>query len=520
MKKQFFRSGLIGLLFFLVLFSCDKKEPPEKAVAGFEALSGPYFGQEPQQETAQLFMPGLISTYGRNGNISFLDNGKFCVFTTDETGTQFTYLDGDHWTAPQKVPWGYVQGINDYTLGGDGRTFYWQSNRFTGPNDKEKDVNIWKSERVGLEWTEPVPLPDIVNHPRFNEIYPTATADGTVYYFCSNRPDSQGADIYYNRIKEGEYSATERIPWPVNSGYGEFDFIVAPDESYLIFASNRPGGFGLLDNYISFRQDDGKWTHPCNMGKRINSYGNEFRSSVTHDNMYFFFGSTREAVVPKGDKFVAELAEKYGDNDVYWIDTSIISELKTMMFTKQCAADIIRKELYARGFLSALDLLKKLHASQQDKYCFSLFELLDLCERLIKENKEKDSEILYTALLERFDRFRIQRGYAVILAARGYLDRGISLLQDLADAGYDMDFKTSLVFLYYDLKDQKKIQEAIHVLKYKIERFPDSYFSYCYLAAMYETQGDIDKAIDMCERAIELQPDYSDATEILKRLKE
>lgn len=99
-------------------------------------------GQKIPRETAQLFMPGIISTYGRNGNIAFLDDGEFCVFTTDETGTRFTYLQDGHWTMPQQVPWGYKQGINDYTLGGDGKTFYWQSGKLTDENDTAKDTYV------------------------------------------------------------------------------------------------------------------------------------------------------------------------------------------------------------------------------------------------------------------------------------------------------------------------------------------------------------------------------------------
>jgi hypothetical protein len=45
----------------------------------------------------------------------------------------------------------------------------------------------------------------------------------------------------------------------VNSEYNEADPFVAPDESYLIFQSKRPGGFGNNDLYISFRNKGGQW---------------------------------------------------------------------------------------------------------------------------------------------------------------------------------------------------------------------------------------------------------------------
>jgi tetratricopeptide (TPR) repeat protein len=516
--NKYFSLPVLALLIAGTLVFCQSTTRQETDMASFQDLSGPYFGREPPRDNARLFMPGLISTYGRNGNITFLDEGTFCVFTSDETGTRFTYLKDGRWTTPQPVPWGRLRGLDDYTLGGDGKTFYWQSVNPTDEQDRVKDMNLWKSERNGVRWTEPTPLPDTVNHPQFNEIYPTTTADGSVYYFCDDRPDSRRADIYVNRVENGAYAPTERLPWPINSDYGEFDFIVAPDESYLIFASSRPGGYGQCDNYVCFRRDDGHWTHPMNMGDRINSYGSEFRNFVSHDGKCFFFGSTRDAKVPRGEKFVAEAATRYGDNDVYWIDASIISELRETALTKTCAADIIRDELQVNGLQSAIEKLKELHSAGEEHYTFSFFELLDLCEHLIDEDRADDAEDFYTTLLETFDPFRIQHGYAFILSNHGNLGRAIALLDELVTAGEEMDLPTTLDYLFYDLKARGKTEDAIRVLQLKTERFPDSYHAYCYLAEMYEDSGDMEKAKAACEKAIELNPDFVDAKEILERL--
>ena len=502
----------------LVGLACRPAPPQESLIPDFQAFSGPYFGRQPPRDTARLFMPGTISTFGRNGNITFLDEGKFCIFTSDETGTLFTYLDDGRWSDPQPLPWGRKRGLSDYTLGGDGKTFYWQSSKPTDENDAVMEVNLWVSEQSGLRWSDPMPLPEIVNHPEFNERYPTATADGSVYYFCSDRPDALRADIYVNRCDNDEYSPTERLPWPINSDYGEFDFIIAPDDSYLIFASDRPGGYGQDDNYICFRSDDGSWTHPVNMGTRINSYGNEMRSFVSHDQVAFFFGSTRRAVVPKGEMPETEAAVKYGDNDVYWIDGSIISELREMTLAQTCAAEIVRQELLENGVQSAIAMLKELHEDEQARYAFSLFELLDICEFLIEEENEDNAEAFYSALRETFDAFRIQHGYAQILANHGQLERALSMLDELDNAGEDIDLQVALVYLYYDLSARGNLEDAMRVLQAIIERFPDVYHPYCHLAAAYESKGELGKAKDACEQAIELNPDFVEAKETLERL--
>jgi tetratricopeptide (TPR) repeat protein len=98
------------------------------------------------------------------------------------------------------------------------------------------------------------------------------------------------------------------------------------------------------------------------------------------------------------------------------------------------------------------------------------------------------------------------------------LERALVLLEDLRNAGEEIDLATTFDYLYYDLKARGKIGDAIHVLQAKIERFPDSYHSYCYLATLYESKGDIEKAKAACKKAIELNPDFTDAKEILEGL--
>ena len=139
------------LISFVVLvgLACRPAPPQESLIPDFQAFSGPYFGQQPPQNTARLFMPGTISTFGRNGNITFLDDGKFCIFTSDEAGTLFTYLEDGRWSDPQPLPWGRKRGLSDYTLGGDGKTFYWQSAKPTDEKDTvSPSINKLQAFRV------------------------------------------------------------------------------------------------------------------------------------------------------------------------------------------------------------------------------------------------------------------------------------------------------------------------------------------------------------------------------------
>ena len=172
----------------------------------------------------------------------------------------------------------------------------------------------------------------------------------------------------------------------------------------------------------------------------------------------------------------------------------------------------------ANGVSSAVATLRELLAADQEVYIFSLFELLDLCEDLMKADRPDDAEALYSALLESFDPTRIQYGYAQILANHGEVERAISLLDALEGAGEAIDLPAALDFLYYDLPRRGRTEDAIRVLQARIERFPDSYHAYCYLARLYADRGDLDLARAAVQTAMGLNPDWDLAREVLEEL--
>jgi hypothetical protein len=65
-------------------------------------------------------------------------------------------------------------------------------------------------------------------------------------------------DIYRAEQKGDTFVNLTNLPYSINTDYNDSDPLIAPDESFLIFHSNRAGGFGEHDLYISFNHD-GKW---------------------------------------------------------------------------------------------------------------------------------------------------------------------------------------------------------------------------------------------------------------------
>ena len=142
------------------------------------------------------------------------------------------------------------------------------------------------------------------------ELYPCFVGDGSLY-FQSRRPGGEGSsDIYRAQYLEGDFLPAVNIGAPVNSQNSEGDVYVAPDESFMIFSSSgRPDSYGSGDLYISFRQNNGSWSAPKNMGKPINSPELEYCPMMSHDGKYFFYSSRINN----------------GQGDIYWVNRDIIN---------------------------------------------------------------------------------------------------------------------------------------------------------------------------------------------------
>ncbi|HEY0592912.1 MAG TPA: nuclear transport factor 2 family protein, partial [Thermoanaerobaculia bacterium] len=169
------------------------------------------------------------------------------------------------------------------------------------------------------------------------EYFPSLTRDGTIYFTLEGdaaRPDG----IYRSRLKDGAYTAPERLPDHVNSGRARYNAFIAPDESYLVYAIHgRPDGLGRSDYYISFRSPDDTWSEPVNLGPKINSAADdEYSPYVTRDGRYLFFMSSRTAPAAElfGDRVTADRLQRLaispgnGNADIWWVDASFLQELR------------------------------------------------------------------------------------------------------------------------------------------------------------------------------------------------
>ncbi|NDC79145.1 MAG: flagellar motor protein MotB, partial [Chitinophagia bacterium] len=111
-----------------------------------------------------------------------------------------------------------------------------------------------------------------------NEGAQNISQDGEWLVFTGcNFPDGMGScDIYLSsRNRQGGWGRPRNLGEPVNTEAWESAPCLSPDRRTLYFASNRPGGMGGNDIWVSRRRPDGGWGEPENLGAPVNTAGNE-----------------------------------------------------------------------------------------------------------------------------------------------------------------------------------------------------------------------------------------------------
>lgn len=145
--------------------------------------------------------------------------------------------------------------------------------------------DIWKLTKINNKWSNPEKLGSNINT-SWLEGHPSISKNNTLYFHSWEKTAYENS-IYYSKYKDNAFTARKKID--ILSEIGDAgDPAIAPDESFIIFASSRDGGYGLCDLYISFNKEN-KWTKPINLGSKINTSAIELGATITQDGKFLFF---------------------------------------------------------------------------------------------------------------------------------------------------------------------------------------------------------------------------------------
>ena len=145
----------------------------------------------------------------------------------------------------------------------------------------------------------PTNLGQTVNSSAYDEA-PSISADGLTLYFNSNRPGGYGTfDLWMTTrsTKESTWSPPENLGPTVNSSAREGGACISADGLLLYFNSTRPGGYGPAlwgDIWMTERgTTSDPWGVPVNLGPIVNSPLHAMGPSISYDGLSLFFGSDR-----------------------------------------------------------------------------------------------------------------------------------------------------------------------------------------------------------------------------------
>ena len=184
------------------------------------------------------------------------------------------------------------------------------------PDGKTMHLGKLYKERTDTGWSEVknlgAPFDDILI------MRLTSSSKGT-YVFDEIIKDGKGGyddgSIRSSRFVDGKREEPRLLSKAINTGKWNSHPFIAPDETYILWDSQRDGGYGDADIYISYRQQDGTWGAAINLGDTINTDGWDAAASVTPDGKYILFHRSVDA---EGIKNV----------DTYWVDAQIIETLR------------------------------------------------------------------------------------------------------------------------------------------------------------------------------------------------
>lgn len=299
------------LCFISTLFSQENK-----MTATFD-----YLGETPPDTIAKVFNPMYFNPEGWHEHSSpvFSPDGNEVYFSVyNEAENNFHVImcikkqDNDSWAAPEIVPFsglrvGNLPVIDDYPfITPDGQQLFFCSDRSMPEKLGWQNADIWFVNKTDTGWSEPVkaglPIPA-----GQMDIYPTVAANGNLYF--------TGGTTKYGlylaeKTGENEYARPGMLRNGINSTTSDWNSYIAPDEDYYIFSSMRiQNDYGEL--FITYKQSNGAWSTPANMGNKINTSEQEKYPVVTPDGKYLFF------------------MRSWADKDsLYWISSKIIEDLR------------------------------------------------------------------------------------------------------------------------------------------------------------------------------------------------
>lgn len=198
-----------------------------------------------------------------------------------------------HWSRPRKIAYRINSKSDDLnpSLGEGGKYLV-----YSREDKNNKDYNLYYAEVNGKRFKAPQKFNPNVNS-KNNESSPYIVLNGSVMYFSSDKPGGFGGkDIYISeKMPNGEWGRPYNLGPNVNTEKDEDCPFVLDDGVTLFFSSKGHKSMGGYDIFVSTLSDDGIWSEPENMGYPINTTYDDIGFMMTPDGKKGYYSTARDA---------------------------------------------------------------------------------------------------------------------------------------------------------------------------------------------------------------------------------
>ena len=241
-----------------------------------------------------------VNTSASDGTPCISSDGLSLYFTSNRPGGSGGHdlwvvsrnSKNDAWSSPTNLGQKVNSPSLDYfpSISADGLSLFFYSAR--GGGRGQGDIWVATRSSVTSSWNNATNLGSAINSPQ-DEASPHISSDGLSLIFASNRPGGRGNyDLYISKrpTLNSPWSAASNFGSPINSSHLDVAPSLSSDELSLFFHSIRPGGYGNYDLYFSQRKSlDSEWSAPLNIGSPVNSSYSELGPSLSRDGCTLYW---------------------------------------------------------------------------------------------------------------------------------------------------------------------------------------------------------------------------------------
>lgn len=218
---------------------------------------------------------------------------------------------------PFQPEWEGMGNMGALSLSADGKTLLLTG---CGWNSGMGSCDIYISNLNHGIWSPPKNIGTQINSSAW-EAQPTLSADGNTLLFVSNRSGGiGGSDIYMSvKLENGEWSKAVNLGETINTTGNEMAPFLHPDGKTLYFSSDGHPGLGGMDLFVSKRDETGRWTKPINLGSPINSKEDEINILVTTEGNKAYLSAKKENNIENYDIYSFDLPEIFQPENVSYL---------------------------------------------------------------------------------------------------------------------------------------------------------------------------------------------------------